>query len=427
MDLRRQPPRRPSNLSVAGIVGAVRMTDKARAHNNETLGEYLYGEDSGLDRRILAFLGISADAFAEAADESNDATLSQWMLEKTGKTQAEIDAFNQKELSALPQTEEYRQRLKDRIAKYAPGRTDVKTVLQSVELDDWGIFWQVDLTKRPPRSPRCRDVAGIVGIARMADKGRAARAEKLGEYRYGKDSGHDQRLLGFLGVSAEEFQEAAVNNPNDLELRAWVLEKSGKPSNEIAAFNRAMASRGPEGEEAKARFHARVQAIAPNRTDIETWAGLMDVDDEISFGIVDLARHAPRSPFCTDVGGIIHLARMIDKARAYNSDSLGDYWYGEDSGVDRSLLAFLGIPAQEFADALKNLPTDADVINWLKTRSPKTEAEIATYNERAVKMGPTTDRQRAFLVKAIHELDASRTDIQTWFELMVLSDQTSFE
>ncbi|MBI1926331.1 hypothetical protein HYR99_19060 [Candidatus Poribacteria bacterium] len=53
MDLRRQPPRRPSNLSVAGIVGAARMTDKARAHNNETLGEYLYGEDSGLDRRIL--------------------------------------------------------------------------------------------------------------------------------------------------------------------------------------------------------------------------------------------------------------------------------------------------------------------------------------------------------------------------------------
>jgi len=203
---------------------------------------------------------------------------------------AEIDAFNQKELSALPQTEEYRQRLKDRIAKYAPGRsktlgteTDVKTVLQSVELDDWGTFWQVDVTKRPPRSPRCRDVAGIVGIARMADKARAARAEKLGEYRYGKDSGHDQRLLGFLGVSAEEFQEAAVNNPNDLELGAWVLEKSGKPPDEIAAFNRAMASRGPEGEEAKARFHARLQAIAPNRTDIETWAGLMDVDDEISF------------------------------------------------------------------------------------------------------------------------------------------------
>jgi hypothetical protein len=223
------------------------MTDKARAHNNETLGEYLYGEDSGLDRRILAFLGISADAFAEAADESDDATLGQWMLEKSGKTHAEIDAFNQKELSALPQTEEYRQRLKDRIAKYAPGRTDVKTVLQSVELDDWGTFWQVDVTKRPPRSPRCRDVAGMIGIARMADKARAARAEKLGEYRYGKDSGHDQRLLGFLGVSAEEFQEAAVNNPNDLELGAWVLEKSGKPPDEIAAFNRAMASRGPEG------------------------------------------------------------------------------------------------------------------------------------------------------------------------------------
>ena len=35
MDLTHQPPRRPSNLGVAGIVGAARMTDKARAHNAE--------------------------------------------------------------------------------------------------------------------------------------------------------------------------------------------------------------------------------------------------------------------------------------------------------------------------------------------------------------------------------------------------------
>ncbi|MCZ6680077.1 MAG: DUF5069 domain-containing protein, partial [Candidatus Poribacteria bacterium] len=190
MDLTRQPPRRPSNLSVAGIVGGARMVDKARAHNDETLGEYLYGDDSGLDRKVLEFLGIAAAEFAEAADEYEDAALSQWMLAKSGVSQAQIEEFNQRELSLLPETAEYKQRLKDRIAKYAPGRTDVKTVLQSVELDDWGIFWPVDLTERPPRSPHCKDVAGIFGVARTADKARAARAGKLGEYRYGEDSGH---------------------------------------------------------------------------------------------------------------------------------------------------------------------------------------------------------------------------------------------
>ena len=428
MDLMRQPPRRPSNLSVAGLVGAARMTDKARAHNDETLGDYVYGENSGLDRKILGFLSISADDFAEAADEYGDDALSGWMLEKSGKTQAEIDEFNQTELSHEPDTAEARERLRARLEKYAPGRTDIKTAIQSMELDDWGEFWQVDLTQRPPRSPHCKDVAGICGIAQMTDKARAARAGKLGEYRFGDDSTLDRHLLGFLGSSADEFQEAAVNNPNDLELGAWVLEKSGLQPDRITAFNRAAASAGPESEDDELRefFYELLQAIDPSRTDIKTLFDLFDLNDELSFGIVDLARHAPRSPYNTDLGGIIHLARMVDKARAYNSDSLGEYWYGEDSGIDRNLLAFLDISPEEFAEALKGLPTDADVANWLKTQSPKTESEIADYNEEAVKMGPTNDRQRAFLAKVINKLDPSRTDIQTFFELMVLDDQKSF-
>ena len=428
MDLMRQPPRRPSNLSVAGLVGAARMTDKARAHNDETLGDYVYGENSGLDRKILGFLSISADDFAEAADEYGDDALSGWMLEKSGKTQAEIDEFNQTELSHEPDTAEARERLRARLEEYAPGRTDIKTAIQSMELDDWGEFWPVDLTKRPPRSPHCKDVAGICGIAQMADKARAVRAGKFGEYRFGDDSTLDRHLLGFLGSSADEFQEAAVNNSNDLELGAWVLEKSGLQPDRITAFNRAVASAGPESEDDELRefFYELLQAIDPSRTDIKTLFDLVDLNDELSFGIVDLARHAPRSPYNTDLGGIIHLARMVDKARAYNSDSLGEYWYGEDSGVDRNLLAFLDISPEEFAEALKGLPTDADVANWLKTQSPKTESEIADYNEEAVKMGPTNDRQRAFLAKVINKLDPSRTDIQTFFELMVLDDQKSF-
>ena len=426
MDLTRQPPRRPSNLSIAGIVGAARMTDKARAHNNETLGEYLYGGDSGLDAKILGFVGISADVFSEATDDYDDETLSGWFLEKSGKTSAEIDAFNEKELSLLPQTAEYKQRLKDRIAKYAPHRTDVKTVLQSVELDDWGNFWQKDLTQRPPRSPHCKDVAGAFGVARMADKARASRAGKIGEYKYGEDSGQDKRILEFLSISAGDFQEAAVNNPNDIELSAWAIEKSGKSSEEIAELNRIGASQGPTDDASKAFFEARRQEIDPSRTDITTWADLQDLDDELSFGIVDLARHAPRNPYNTDVGGMISLARMIDKSRAHNSDSLGNYWYGEDSGIDRFLLAFLGIPAQEFADALKGLPTDTDVENWLKTRSPKTDAEIAENNEKMTRLGPTNDAQKAFVAKVVSKLDESRTDIQTFFDLMVLDDEKSF-
>ena len=221
MNLRKQPPRRPSNLSMDGIVGLARMTDKARAHNDEELGEYWYGDKSGLDTDILEFIGVTADEFAEAADEQNDEALGKWVAEKAGKTQAEIEAFNASWLDAEFESDRGRQAWQDIVAKYAPGRTDIKTIFQTIDLDDWGSFWEVDLTKRPPRSPHCKDVGGVVFASRTADKARAARAGKLGEYTFGEESPGDRYLLSELGLSFDEFQEAAVNNPNDDELGAF--------------------------------------------------------------------------------------------------------------------------------------------------------------------------------------------------------------
>jgi hypothetical protein len=425
MDLTRQPPRRPSNLGIAGIVGVARMTDKARAHNAETLDDYIYGESSGLDQRVLTFLGISADAYAEAADEYDDAALGHWVLETSGKTAAEIAEFNDAALSQLPDTEGHKQRLKDRLARFAPGRTDITTVLQSMELDDWGSFWQVDLTAGPPRSPLSKDIAGICGVARMTDKGRAERAGKIGEYLYGDNSGQDVRILTFLGISAADFQEAAVNNPNNLELGAWVLENCGKSQDEIDEFNETLVNYGPN-EATRERFEARCQEVDPTRTDITTWVALQDADDQLSFGIVDLNRRAPRSPYNTDVYGMVQLARLIDKGRAFNSNTLGAYFYGEDSGIDRATLAFLGISAAEFAEALKALPTDTEVEAWLEADHSQSEADIDTYNERMTQMGPTTDRHKAMMAKMLSRIAPERTDINTWFALMALDDEKTF-
>ena len=425
MDLIRQPPRRPSNLGIAGIVGVARMTDKARAHNAETLGDYIYGESSGLDQRVLTFLGISADAFAEVVDEHDDSALGHWILETSGKTAAEIAEFNDAALTQLPDTDAHKQRLKDRLARFAPGRTDITTVLQSMELDDWGSFWQVDLTAGPPRSARARDIGGICGVARMADKGRAERAEKIGEYVYGDNSGQDVRILTFLGISADDFQEAAVNNPNDLEIGAWVLENCGKSQDEIETFNQTLVNYGPN-ETTRERFEARCQEVDPTRTDITTWVELQDVDDQLSFGIVDLQRRAPRSPYNTDIYGMVQLARLIDKGRAFNSNTLGAYFYGEDSGIDRATLAFLDISAAEFTEALKTLPTDAEVEAWLKANHAQSEADIAAYNERMQQMGPTTEHHKAMMAKMLNRIAPDRTDINTWFALMALDDEKTF-
>ena len=92
-------------------------------------------------------------------------------------------------------------------------------------------------------------------MARMADKARAARAGLEGEYNY--DCPIDQTVLGFLGISAADFQEAACANPNDVELGEWVLGKTSRTRAEISTFNANSSSREPKDDDQRARRPSR--------------------------------------------------------------------------------------------------------------------------------------------------------------------------
>lgn len=422
MDLRRQPPRRPSNKKIAGIVGLARMADKARAWNEETLGDFVYGEDSSLDKICLDFLGIAARDFADAADRYDDESLATWVLASTGRTEAEVAAFNRDQLAREPEDEAARRRLKDRISRYAPGRTDVKTVFESIDLDDRGSFRDVDLSHRAPRSPFCRDVAGIYGAARMSDKARAAKANRLGDYIY--NCPIDQAVLDFLGFSSDAFREAAYRHLNDLELGAWVLEKTVRTRNEIPAFNAHLRQAGPDTAEKRESFRKAVEAIAPGRADITAHFDRLDLDDEHSFGAVDLSRHPPRSPYDTSAGGIAGLARTIDKGRANLSDTLGEYWYGRDSLIDRRIMKFLGVTVAAFDEILRDSATDADVLE--RIGGGKSESEVSDFNDTLTRLGPKGEKGWAWFRNEIAQLDPVRTDCATYFELMQLSDQITF-
>ena len=108
-----------------------------------------------------------------------------------------------------------------------------------------------------PRNILNKEVAGICGVARLTDKARAAHAGEVGEYKYGADSEQDKRILSFLGISAEAFQNAAVRIDNDVRLGTWVLDNCRRSSKEISEFNRKLKSwwqsRMPEDDFAKRR------------------------------------------------------------------------------------------------------------------------------------------------------------------------------
>lgn len=65
---------RPRDLVIGGIPWVARMSDKARAKADGTIGDYIY--PCPVDRRVLGELGMSADEFLNAATSAaGDAAL----------------------------------------------------------------------------------------------------------------------------------------------------------------------------------------------------------------------------------------------------------------------------------------------------------------------------------------------------------------
>lgn len=141
-----------------------------------------------------------------------------------------------------------------------------------------------DLTQRPPRSARCR-LGGYVLLPRMLDKGRAAIIGKNGEYHY--NCPLDQRILNFLGVDPEALKSQLAAGKGDGEILEWInANASHKPSEwEIAQWSDFAERRAPDSDsETLGYFVDALSKLTKTRSDIKTWADLLDLDDYTTFG-----------------------------------------------------------------------------------------------------------------------------------------------
>ena len=143
----------------------------------------------------------------------------------------------------------------------------------------------IDLTQRPPRSPRVR-LGGYVLLPRILDKGRALLAGKLGEYRF-SGIGMDRHFFNFTGINWETLKTEITKGGGDGELLAWV-QTNAKPQRqpwEIAAWSDYHSRRTPDSDnETLLDFAEKVAAFNKTREDINTWFDLMDTDDHCTFG-----------------------------------------------------------------------------------------------------------------------------------------------
>lgn len=135
----------------------------------------------------------------------------------------------------------------------------------------------MDLTKTYPRSVHDK-LFGIVQLGRTLDKGKAKAHGDIGEYHY--NCGMDQAVFGFLGIDHEELLNRIKNAKSDAEIEAYVKSfVDKKPPSEVERWNHEWVTHKPEGDSLQFFLNLRNQ-IAPDRTDVTSWADLLDLDEK---------------------------------------------------------------------------------------------------------------------------------------------------
>ncbi len=141
-----------------------------------------------------------------------------------------------------------------------------------------------DLTKRPPRSSRCR-LGGYAILPRMLDKGRAEIAGSNGEFHY--NCPLDQHIINFLGIDPAALREQLAAGKGDGQILEWINSnaKHKRSPWEIEQWSDFRQRCGPDSDaETRSFFGELLGKFSKTREDIKTWADLLDLDDHVTFG-----------------------------------------------------------------------------------------------------------------------------------------------
>ena len=138
-----------------------------------------------------------------------------------------------------------------------------------------------DLTKEAPASPRLR-TGGYALLARFADKGRAAIAEKNGEYHY--DCPLDNYLFAFKDVTGADVKKVIESGATDTEIASW-LDKNGTPKSEteVQAWSDGVEAARPFDNPDMKEWFVGVCAEAGIDPATSTLFDFLEADDRISF------------------------------------------------------------------------------------------------------------------------------------------------
>lgn len=134
---------------------------------------------------------------------------------------------------------------------------------------------------------------------------------------------------------------------------------------------------------------------------------------------MDLTQTFPRSPKDKALG-LVHILRMIDKSKAYHAQKLGEYIF--PCPLDEMILKFLEIDSEAFAKEACNRK-ETDFLAWTENScSSRNIKEKEALNLEILRKKPDTEEKRKKFVELRDKIDPSRTDINTWVDLIDLEE-----
>ncbi len=134
---------------------------------------------------------------------------------------------------------------------------------------------------------------------------------------------------------------------------------------------------------------------------------------------MDLTKNFPRSPN-EKAFGLVHIPRMIDKAKAVRVQKIGEYIF--PCPLDKMILEFLEIDSEAFVQEATSRE-EADFLTWLEgSRLSRSIKEKEALNLEILEKKPDTEEKRKKFVELRNKVDSSRTEIKTWVGLIDLEE-----
>lgn len=133
----------------------------------------------------------------------------------------------------------------------------------------------------------------------------------------------------------------------------------------------------------------------------------------------NLTEHPPRSAR-EALGGIVCLPRFIDKVRALNEGTLGEYKCGIGSVNDEKLMDFLGFDFEDFKDEAATGADDQALLAWIqKNGKPLSNEEIARWSTDFTNLLAKDDQPRLAYISGLMKnlgLDEATTTTFDWLD-----------